>query len=61
MLDPGSIPLADLLGLLDSFTVLVLVGAALLVLWELAILLGVLIGNLKNRNREPDRGQVNIG
>ena len=44
MLGPGSIPLADLLGFLDSFAVVLLVGAALLVLCELAILLGALIG-----------------
>lgn len=50
MFDPGSIHLADLLGLLSPFAVVILAGVALLVLCELAILLGVLIGNLKRES-----------
>ncbi len=58
MLGPGSIPLADLLGFLNSFAVVLLVGAALLVLCELAILLGALIGNLVDESRKPNRALV---
>ena len=53
MLDLGSLPLADLLGSLSSSATVILVLASLLVLCEVAILLGAFIGNLKDRDRKP--------
>jgi hypothetical protein len=54
MLDPGSIPLADLLGPLSSLVAHLLVVVSLLVLWEVAILLGALIGSWKEGARGAD-------
>jgi hypothetical protein len=56
MVDPSTISLADLLGSLSSLTGAILAVGTLLVLWELAILLGALIGSLKDGSRKPDRG-----
>lgn len=49
MLNNGFIPLADLLATLNEFAVVIFVAASALVLWELAILLGSMIANLKDR------------
>jgi len=54
MLDPGILSLTDLLGSLDSFAVASLVVVALLVLWELAILLGALVGSWKEGDRRTE-------
>ena len=56
MPDPGSIPLADLLSSLSSVVVMILVGAVLFILWQVAILLGVLIANLAQRG-EREKGE----
>ena len=61
MLDPGSIPLADLMGPLTSLVVFLMVGAMLLVFWQLAILLGALIANLRHRSASEDAGHVKVG
>jgi len=61
MLGPGSIPLADLLPTLNSFAVLILLGVAILVLWEMAIFLGALIGNLEDGNRGSRVGRIDLG
>ena len=55
MPDPGSFPLADALGSVSSVMVLLLLGAVLLILWQVAILLGALIANmLHGREREQN-------
>ena len=61
MPDPGSIPLADLMGSLSSFAVALMVGGILLVLWQLAILLGALIANLLHRGPQEDVGHYKVG
>ena len=61
MPDPGSIPLAELLSSFSSVVVFLLVGAALLVLWQLAILLGAIIANLRHRAPEEDTGHLKVG
>ena len=61
MPDPGSFPLADLLSSLSSAVVMILVGAVLLILWQVAILLGAVIANLGHRSRKENGGQVSIG
>jgi hypothetical protein len=60
MLDTGFVPLADLLTTLNEFAVVTLVGAFLLVLWELAILLGSMIGSLKDRRQRDDGGRARV-
>ena len=61
MPDPGSIPLADLMGPLTSLVVFLMVGAMLLVFWQLAILLGALIANLRHRSASEDARHVEVG
>ena len=61
MPDPGSIPLADLLSSFGSVVVVLLVGAALLVLWQLAILLGAVIANLRHRGPEEGTSHLKVG
>ena len=61
MPDPGSIPLAELLSSFSSVVVFLLVGAALLVLWQLAILLGAIIANLRHRAPEEGTDHLKVG
>jgi len=61
MLDPGSIPLAELLSSFSSIVVVLLVGAALLVLWQLAILFGALIANLAWRSKREKSEELRVG
>ncbi len=61
MPDPGSIPLADLLSSLSSVVVMILVGAVLFILWQVAILLGAVIANLRHRSPHEDPGHLKVG
>jgi hypothetical protein len=61
MPNPGSIPLADLMGSLGSLVVFLMVGAVLLVFWQLAILLGALIANLRHRSPNEDARHLKGG
>jgi len=61
MLDPGSFPLADLLSSFSSVVVLILMGAVLLVLWQVAILLGAVIANLVRRSEREEGGELPVG
>ena len=61
MLDTAFIPLADLMTTLDEFLVVILVAASLLVLCELAILLGSMISSLNDRRRVDAGGRARIG
>jgi len=61
MPDPGSLPLADLLSSLSSVVVMILVGAVLLILWQVAILLGAVIANLARRSGGEKGGQFPVG
>ena len=61
MLDLGSLPLADLLGFLSSSATVILVWVALLVLCEVAVLLGALIGHLKEGDGKPHGGRMGVG
>ena len=61
MPDPGSIPLADLMSSLSSVVGALMVGAILLVLWQLAILFGALIANLRHRTQEENGSQFRVG
>ena len=61
MSDLAGISLADLLQAWTSPAILILVGAVLLLCWELAILLGVFIAHLKDRSETKDKGHVSIG
>ena len=54
MLDTGFVTLTDLLKTLNEFAGVILVGASLLVLWEMAILLGAMIAGLKDRRQRDD-------
>ncbi len=61
MPNPGSIPLADLMISLNSLVVFLMVGAMLLVFWQLAILLGALIANLRHRSANEDARHLKVG
>ncbi len=61
MPDPGSIPFAELMGSASSVVILLMVGAMLLVLWQVIILLGALIAHLWRRHPEEGTGQVRVG
>jgi hypothetical protein len=61
MPDPGSIPLADLMSSLSSIVVALMVGAILLVLWQMAILFGAIIAHLRHRGSKQDLGQLKVG
>ncbi len=61
MPDPGSIPLADLLSSLSSVVVMILVGAVLFILWQVAILLGAVIANLRHHSPHEDAGHLKVG
>ena len=52
MPDPGSFPLADMVSSLGSVVVVVFLAASLLVLWQIAIALGAVIGHLSRRGEE---------
>jgi hypothetical protein len=57
MLELSSIPLADLIASLKPLTGVFLVGAVLLILWELAVLLGALITTMhKRESRDGTHG-----
>ena len=60
MFELSTISLADLLGLLTPFTRAVLALSALLILWEVGIVLGALIGTLREGNRRSLNGTVNL-
>ena len=60
MLDIGYSPLADIMTTLNEFAVAILVAASLLVLCELAILLGSMISGLKDGGRGNDRGRARV-
>ena len=60
MPDPASFPLADALGSVSSVMVLLLLGAVLLVLWQVAILLGALIANILHGRREDGPEELSI-
>jgi hypothetical protein len=49
-MDPGAIPLAELLGPLGPVVSLIMAVAVMVILWEIAILIGVLIANRKPRD-----------
>ena len=57
---PGSFPLADALGSASSVMVLLLLGAVLLVLWQVAIVLGALIANLYHRREKEGTGELPV-
>ncbi len=61
MPDPGGFPFSELMSSAGSVVVLVLVGAVLLVLWQLAIMLGVVLANLSRRHREKDAEELPVG
>jgi hypothetical protein len=58
VLDPNSFPLADLFGSLSALASVILVGAVLMILWEVAILLGAFIATLRHRNPHEDTGHL---
>jgi hypothetical protein len=61
MLDPASIPLADIMSSFSSVVVLLLLGAVLLVFWQVAILLGTMIADLFRREVPEDVGHLKVG
>ena len=61
MPDPGTLPLADVMSSFSSVVVILLLGVVLLVLWQLAIVLGAVIANLRRRARHETGGPVEVG
>ncbi len=53
MTELGFLPLAELLDSLSTFVRLAAAGAILLILWEVALVIGTLLGSTVNR---PQRG-----
>ena len=49
MLNPGLIPITELLGSLSPVVLLILVGSLAVILWEIVILLGGLIVGLRQK------------
>ena len=60
MFDASSIPLADLLSSLSSVALVLMVAAALLILWEIALLLGLLVSTIRHRHSQDDVGHSGI-
>lgn len=61
MLDPGSIPTAGLMSSVSSVVVIVLMGALLLILWQVAILFGAFIANLWRQNARESTSHLEVG
>lgn len=61
MPDPGSFPMAELLNSLGSVVVVVFVAAVLLVLWQIAIMLGAVIANFSRKHRDDGGGELRVG
>ena len=61
MPDPGGFPLTELLSSAGSVVVLVFVGAVLLVLWQVAIMLGAILANFSRRHRGEDTKEAPVG
>ena len=61
MPDPGSFSLVDLLSSASSMIVMILAGIVLLMFWQVAILLGSLIGNLIRRSDREEGGELPVG
>jgi len=61
MVDLNVLPTAEALGSLGSLLVIVFLGVALLILWQVFIVLGVVVANLIREKTPEDVGHVNLG
>lgn len=61
MVDLNVLPTAEALGSLGSLLVIVFFGAALLILWQVVIVLGAVVANLIHEKTRKDVGHVNPG
>ena len=60
MPDPGIAPLAESLGSFSSVVFFIFLGAGLLILWQVAIMIGTLIASHWRRDPREEAGQVNV-
>ncbi len=61
MPDPGFLSLADSLGSFSSVVFFIFIGAALLILWQVLILVGAMIANLWQHDAGEEAGPINVG
>jgi len=61
MPDPGFAPLSDTLVSFSSVVFFIFLGAALLILWQVLIMLGALIAELRHRGPAEDPGHAKAG
>ena len=61
MPDPGFVSLAESLGSASSLIFFIFVGAALLILWQVAILLGAVIANHWREGEREAETHVGVG
>lgn len=61
MPDPAFVSVADTLGSFTSVIFFIFLGAGLLVLWQVALMLGAVISSIRNRNSQEDPGHLTAG
>jgi hypothetical protein len=61
MPDPGFLSVAESLGSFTSVIFFIFLGAALLILWQVAIILGALIASLWGEGNQKERTHVEVG
>jgi len=61
MPDPGIASLADSLGSFSSVVFFIFLGAALLILWQVLIMVGALVASFWRREPREDAGPVEVG
>jgi len=61
MPDPGIASLAESLGSFSSVVFFIFLGAALLIFWQVAIMVGALIASFWRGDSHEDAGPVEVG
>jgi hypothetical protein len=61
MPDTGIAPLAESLGSFSSVVFFIFLGAALLIIWQVLIMVGALIASFWRRDPQEEGGQVEVG
>jgi hypothetical protein len=60
MPDPGFLSLADSLGSFSSVVFFIFIGAAILILWQVLIVVGAMIADLWRSDARENTGPVNL-
>lgn len=61
MPDFAALPTAEALGSLGSLLAIIFLAAALLILWQIAILLGAVISNMLHSEPKKEIGNLDLG